>query len=82
MDPAFAASDYQNLTTLWSHNLVDRPENQLTGVRLSLRMYWTGWGNNYNPLAAQTKLIGLISSAPSREFFRLRSVARLRREFP
>ena len=32
MDPAYAAGDYSNLSTLWSHHLVDRPENQLTGV--------------------------------------------------
>ena len=32
MDPAYAAGDYANLSTLWSHYLVDRPENQLTGV--------------------------------------------------
>ena len=32
MDEAFAAGDYGRLTTLWSHYLVDRPENELTGV--------------------------------------------------
>ena len=32
MDPAWAAGDYANLSTLWSHHLVGRPENELTGV--------------------------------------------------
>ena len=32
MDPAYAAGDYADLSTLWSHHLVDRPENELTGV--------------------------------------------------
>ena len=32
MDPAYAAGDYAKLSTLWSHHLLDRPENQLTGV--------------------------------------------------
>ena len=32
MDPAFADKDFARLSTLWSHYLVDRPENYLTGV--------------------------------------------------
>jgi hypothetical protein len=32
MDPVFPTGDHRWLTTLWSHHLVDRPENQLTGV--------------------------------------------------
>jgi hypothetical protein len=32
MDPAFPTSDHRTLSTLWSHHLVKRPENQLTGV--------------------------------------------------
>ena len=32
MDPAWAAGDYANLSTLWSHHLVGRPESTLTGV--------------------------------------------------
>ena len=32
MDPAFADKDFGSLSTLWSHYLVDRPENSLTGV--------------------------------------------------
>ncbi len=32
MDPVFPGDDHQTLSTLWSHHLVDRPENELTGV--------------------------------------------------
>ncbi|HVJ67280.1 MAG TPA: N,N-dimethylformamidase beta subunit family domain-containing protein [Caulifigura sp.] len=32
MDPVFRQSDKKLLSTLWSHHLVGRPENQLTGV--------------------------------------------------
>jgi hypothetical protein len=32
MDPVFTANDHSTLSTLWSHHLVKRPENQLTGV--------------------------------------------------
>ena len=32
LDPVFPTSDHQLLSTLWSHHLVQRPENQLTGV--------------------------------------------------
>lgn len=31
-DPVFPSGDRRTLTTLWSHHLVDRPENRLTGV--------------------------------------------------
>jgi hypothetical protein len=31
-DPVFATDDHRTLSTLWSHHLVRRPENQLTGV--------------------------------------------------
>ncbi len=31
-DPVFATGDYTLLTSLWSHHLVKRPENELTGV--------------------------------------------------
>jgi len=31
-DPIFATGDHKTLTTLWSHHLVARPENRLTGV--------------------------------------------------
>jgi hypothetical protein len=32
MDPVFPTGDHRLLSTLWSHHLVKRPENQLTGV--------------------------------------------------
>jgi hypothetical protein len=32
LDPTFRTSDHKLLSTLWGHHLVDRPENQLTGV--------------------------------------------------
>jgi len=31
-DPVFPTRDHRTLTTAWSHHLVNRPENQLTGV--------------------------------------------------
>lgn len=32
LDPTFATRECKTLSTLWSHHLVQRPENQLTGV--------------------------------------------------
>ncbi len=32
MDPIYPTGDHRLLSTLWSHHLVKRPENQLTGV--------------------------------------------------
>ena len=32
MDPVFPTADHRTLATLWSHHLVRRPENSLTGV--------------------------------------------------
>ena len=32
LDPVFPTGDHKLLSTLWSHHLVKRPENQLTGV--------------------------------------------------
>jgi len=32
MDPVFPGGDHARLSTLWSHHLVNRPENRLTGV--------------------------------------------------
>lgn len=32
LDPVFASRDFKTLATLWSHHLVQRPENTLTGV--------------------------------------------------
>ncbi len=35
MDPVFTTKDHRLLSTLWSHHLVGRPENELTGVDFS-----------------------------------------------
>lgn len=32
IDPLFPGGDHKLLATLWGHHLIDRPENQLTGV--------------------------------------------------
>ena len=32
LDPIFKTRDFKTLSTLWSHHLVKRPENELTGV--------------------------------------------------
>ncbi len=32
VDPLYRKGDHQLLSTIWSHHLVERPENQLTGV--------------------------------------------------
>lgn len=32
MDPVYQTDDHSTLSTLWSHHLVKRPENELTGV--------------------------------------------------
>jgi hypothetical protein len=32
VDPLFRAGDHKLLSTAWSHHLIDRPENRLTGV--------------------------------------------------
>lgn len=32
LDPVFASRDFKTLSTLWSHHLLKRPENELTGV--------------------------------------------------
>lgn len=32
LDPVYATRDFKTLATLWSHHLVRRPENELTGV--------------------------------------------------
>jgi hypothetical protein len=50
-DPVYASGDYRLLSTAWSHFLVNRPENQLTGVgflfggfHLSHGQYMDGMG--------------------------------------
>ncbi len=43
-DPCFRARKYTLLSTLWSHHLIGRPENQLTGVSFN-------YGGYHGPLA-------------------------------
>ncbi len=42
-DPVFQTGDHAGLSTLWSHHLVKRPENQLTGVGF----LWGGYRNSH-----------------------------------
>ena len=43
MDPVYKTDDHSTLSTLWSHHLVKRPENQLTGVGF----YWGGYHRSH-----------------------------------
>jgi hypothetical protein len=45
-DPVFATGDHRLLTTIWSHHLVARPENQLTGVGF----LWGGYHKSHGQL--------------------------------
>ena len=46
-DPVFAAREgYATLSSLWSHHLVKRPENQLTGVGF----LWGGYHKSHGQL--------------------------------
>ena len=42
-DPIFKTGEHATLSTLWSHHLVKRPENQLTGVGF----LWGGYRNSH-----------------------------------
>ncbi|MEK6249826.1 MAG: hypothetical protein N2C12_16700, partial [Planctomycetales bacterium] len=42
-DPLYRTKDHKLLSTLWSHHLVERPENQLTGVG----MLWGGYHRSH-----------------------------------
>ena len=42
-DPLYRTKDHQLMSTLWSHHLVERPENQLTGVG----MLWGGYHRSH-----------------------------------
>jgi hypothetical protein len=44
LDPVFATRDFKTLSTLWSHHLVARPENQLTGVGF----LWGGYRKSHS----------------------------------
>jgi len=46
MDPVYKTDDRSTLSTLWSHHLVQRPENQLTGVGF----YWGGYHRSHGQL--------------------------------
>lgn len=44
VDPLFRTGDHRLLSTLWSHHLVGRPENQLTGVGF----LWGGYHRSHD----------------------------------
>ncbi len=46
MDPVFPSADRRLLSTIWSHHLVGRPENQLTGVGF----LWGGYHRSHGQL--------------------------------
>ena len=46
MDPIYPTADHRLLSTLWSHHLVGRPENQLTGVGF----LWGGYHRSHEQL--------------------------------
>jgi hypothetical protein len=54
MDPVFQTSDMHLLGTLWSHHLVGRPENTLTGVGFLWGGYHRSHGQFMNGPAAFT----------------------------
>ncbi len=53
-DPAYKAGDFKNLSTAWSHYLVKRPENQLTGVGFLWGGYRKSHGQFMNEPAEYT----------------------------
>jgi len=54
MDPVFPSGDHKLLSTLWSHHLVARPENQLTGVGFLFGGYHRSHGQFMDGKAAFT----------------------------
>ena len=52
LDPVYATPDHKLLSTLWSHHLVGRPENQLTGVGFLWGGYHKSHGQYMNGKAA------------------------------
>jgi hypothetical protein len=54
MDPLYAAGDRSLLSTLWSHHLVDRPENRLSGVGFLHGGYHRSHGQFMDGKAAYT----------------------------
>ncbi|HET6422695.1 MAG TPA: N,N-dimethylformamidase beta subunit family domain-containing protein [Planctomycetaceae bacterium] len=54
MDPLFSTGDHRLLSTAWSHHLVNRPENQLTGVGFLFGGYHRSHGQFMDGPAAFT----------------------------
>ena len=54
MDPVYPSGDHRLLSTLWSHHLVNRPENQLTGVGFLLGGYHRSHGQFMDGRGAYT----------------------------
>jgi hypothetical protein len=54
LDPLFPTDDHRLLSTLWSHHLVKRPENQLTGVGFLFGGYHKSHGQFMDGAAAYT----------------------------
>ncbi len=53
-DPVYPTGDHRTLTTAWSHHLVNRPENQLTGVGFLHGGYHLSHGQYMNGKGAFT----------------------------
>ena len=51
-DPQYRTTDHQTLSTLWSHHLVQRPENELTGVGFLWGGYHKSHGQFMDGLAS------------------------------
>jgi hypothetical protein len=54
LDPVFKTGDHRLLSTAWSHHLVARPENELTGVGFLYGGYHRSHGQFMNGVAAYT----------------------------
>jgi hypothetical protein len=54
LDPVYPSGDHRLLTTLWSHHLVNRPENQLTGVGFLFGGYHRSHGQFMDGKASYT----------------------------
>ncbi|HXJ60428.1 MAG TPA: N,N-dimethylformamidase beta subunit family domain-containing protein [Verrucomicrobiae bacterium] len=54
LDPIYRTGDHKLLTTLWSHHLVGRPENQLTGVGFLFGGYHRSHGQFMDGKASYT----------------------------
>ena len=54
LDPVYASDDHKLLSTAWSHHLVGRPENQLTGVGFLFGGYHRSHGQFMDGKASYT----------------------------